>query len=83
MQAERRDAARVTSLLVLVALLVFAGCARAVGPGRGPAVRFDVAADPANLNPLFIHADAGNVEGQLAHLAFEPWTRTETPSRNS
>jgi len=73
MQAERRDAARVTSLLVLVALLVFAGCARAVGPGRGPAVRFDVAADPANLNPLFIHADAGNVEGQLAHLAFEPF----------
>jgi peptide/nickel transport system substrate-binding protein len=36
-------------------------------------VRFDVAADPANLNPLFAHADAGNVEQQLAHLAFEPF----------
>ena len=36
-------------------------------------VRFDVAADPANLNPLFAHADAGNVEGELAHLAFEPF----------
>ncbi len=36
-------------------------------------VRFDVAADPANLNPLFAHADAGNVEQQLAHLVFEPF----------
>ncbi|GAC1299801.1 MAG: peptide-binding protein [Vulcanimicrobiaceae bacterium] len=36
-------------------------------------MRFDVAADPANLNPLFAHADAGNVEQQLAHLAFEPF----------
>ncbi len=36
-------------------------------------LRFDVAADPTNLNPLFAHTDAGNVEGQLAHLAFEPF----------
>ncbi|GAC1491062.1 MAG: peptide-binding protein [Vulcanimicrobiaceae bacterium] len=59
-----------------------AGCTRvatdATG-GRGPGdarrttLRFDVAADPANLNPLFAHTDAGNVEGQLAHLAFEPF----------
>jgi peptide/nickel transport system substrate-binding protein len=53
--------------------MLAAGCARTIGPGRGPVVRFDVAADPANLNPLFAHADAGNVEGQLAHLAFEPF----------
>jgi len=36
-------------------------------------VRFDIAADPANLDPLFAHADAGNVEQQLAHLVFEPF----------
>jgi peptide/nickel transport system substrate-binding protein len=36
-------------------------------------VRFDIAADPASLNPLFAHADAGVVEQQLAHLAFEPF----------
>jgi peptide/nickel transport system substrate-binding protein len=36
-------------------------------------VRFDVAADPANLNPLFAHVDAGQVEQQLARLSFEPF----------
>ena len=54
------------------------GCARVASDGsrattRGSEVRFDIAADPANLNPLFAHADAGNVEQQLAHLAFEPF----------
>ena len=63
----------VACLLALVVGLTLAGCARTVGPGSGPVVRFDVAADPANLNPLFAHVDAGNVEGQLAHLAFEPF----------
>jgi peptide/nickel transport system substrate-binding protein len=49
------------------------GCAsRATGPPV-PTVRFDVAADPANLDPLFAHADAGMVEQQLAHLVFEPF----------
>jgi len=57
----------------LLALALMSGCARTGGAGRGPVVRFDVAADPANLNPLFAHADAGNVEAQLAHLAFEPF----------
>jgi peptide/nickel transport system substrate-binding protein len=50
-----------------------AACARSGGASRPAAVRFDVAADPASLNPLFAHADAGNVEQQLAHLAFEPF----------
>lgn len=54
-------------------MLAATGCARTAGIGAGPVVRFDVAADPANLNPLFAHADAGNVEAQLAHLAFEPF----------
>ncbi len=50
-----------------------AACGGNRGAQTGPVVRFDVAADPANLNPLFAHADAGNVEQQLAHLAFEPF----------
>jgi peptide/nickel transport system substrate-binding protein len=56
----------------LAALLVPAGCT-----GRSavatPAVRFDVAADPRNLNPLFLNPDAASVEQQLARLAFEPF----------
>ena len=36
-------------------------------------VRFDVASDPTNLNPLFAHVDAGQVEQQLARLSFEPF----------
>ncbi|MGH7328985.1 MAG: hypothetical protein ACREJX_11610, partial [Polyangiaceae bacterium] len=43
----------------------------AVSPGR--TIRFDIAADPANLNPLFAHADAASVEAQLARLVFEPF----------
>jgi peptide/nickel transport system substrate-binding protein len=43
----------------------------AVNPGSG--VQFDIAADPTNLNPLFAHADAASVEGQLARLVFEPF----------
>ncbi len=36
-------------------------------------IRFDVAADPSNLNPLFLHQDAASVEQQLARLAFLPF----------
>jgi peptide/nickel transport system substrate-binding protein len=47
-----------------------AGCSR---PSEASAtLRFDVAVDPASLNPLFVKADAGNVEATLARLAFEP-----------
>jgi peptide/nickel transport system substrate-binding protein len=53
--------------------LATAGCAPHAAKPALPTVRFDVAADPANLNPLFAHADAGNVEQQLAHLVFEPF----------
>jgi peptide/nickel transport system substrate-binding protein len=58
--------------LSLVIVGVSVGCSGR-SSSRGPTVRFDVAADPASLNPLFAHADAGNVEQQLAHLAFEPF----------
>ncbi|GAC1309742.1 MAG: peptide-binding protein [Vulcanimicrobiaceae bacterium] len=73
----RRRSVRPLAALV-AGLLVLAGCARIGSDGsrattRGATVRFDIAADPANLNPLFAHADAGNVEQQLAHLAFEPF----------
>jgi peptide/nickel transport system substrate-binding protein len=37
------------------------------------AVRFDLAADPSNLNPLFLHQDAASVEQQVARLSFEPF----------
>ena len=36
-------------------------------------MRFDIAADPTNLNPLFAHPDAASVEAQLARLVFEPF----------
>jgi peptide/nickel transport system substrate-binding protein len=32
-----------------------------------------LAADPANLNPLFLHQDSASVEQQVARLAFEPF----------
>ena len=56
---------------------ILAGCSK---PGAAPtaprepgSVRFDIAADPANLNPLFSHQDAASVELQVARLAFEPF----------
>lgn len=74
----RRSRVRSAALALAVIGGTLAGCARVALDGsrattRGATVRFDVAADPANLNPLFAHADAGNVEQQLAHLAFEPF----------
>jgi peptide/nickel transport system substrate-binding protein len=66
------------------ALLAFCFAATACGhasPPPVPTVRFDVASDPANLNPLFAHADAGNVEESLAHLAFEPFFDVDARGR--
>lgn len=57
--------------LALLGLL--AGFAASFAAPGAETVRFDVAADPSSLNPLFAHADAGVVEGQLAHLMFEPF----------
>ena len=59
--------------LAILALVLFAGCAPVGDVARGDGVHFNVAADPSNLNPLFAHTDAGNVEQNLAHLAFEPF----------
>jgi peptide/nickel transport system substrate-binding protein len=53
-------------------LFLLGGCAgRSSVPS--PAVRFDLAADPRSLNPLFLNPDAASVEQQLARLAFEPF----------
>jgi len=53
-------------------LLRLAVLAAALGACMG-AVRFDIGADPSNLNPLFAHRDAASVEAQLARLLFEPF----------
>ncbi|MDQ2871642.1 MAG: peptide ABC transporter substrate-binding protein [Candidatus Eremiobacteraeota bacterium] len=65
------------AVLAALALLLLAGCAHA-GSGAGAprmpgSVRFDLAADPTNLNPLFLHQDASSVEQQIARLSFEPF----------
>jgi peptide/nickel transport system substrate-binding protein len=60
---------------LVLAALTLAACTR--GPAAAPrapgSLRFDLAADPANLNPLFAHQDAASVELQVARLAFEPF----------
>ena len=58
--------------MLLAGAMAATACSRPAAPPPTE-IRFDLAADPANLNPLFAHADAGNVEQQLAHLSFEPF----------
>ena len=62
-------------LALLASLVALAACSRTGGAGAPPSgtVRFDLAADPASLNPLFLHPDASSVEQQVARLAFEPF----------
>jgi peptide/nickel transport system substrate-binding protein len=60
--------------VAFAACLGLGACTGAGGPGRpADTIRFAVAADPQNLNPLFSHPDAASVEQQLARLAFEPF----------
>jgi peptide/nickel transport system substrate-binding protein len=40
-----------------------------------------LAADPANLNPLFLHQDAASVEQQVARLAFLPFLDLDARGR--
>jgi peptide/nickel transport system substrate-binding protein len=60
-------------LLLLVSLLLASACSKSQPALSGTTVTFDLAADPANLNPLFITPDAASVELQAARLAFEPF----------
>ncbi len=55
------------------ALSLGAGCGHAQKEGEGGTVRFDLAADPRSLNPLFLTPDAASVEQQIARLVFEPF----------
>jgi len=65
--------------LALLLALVLAACTRA--SDLGTTVRFAIAADPQTLDPLFAHADAAGVEGQLARLAFEPFVDVDDRGR--
>jgi peptide/nickel transport system substrate-binding protein len=72
-------------VLALASAGVVCGCS---GPAAQPSpgvpadrVRFTIAADPQTLDPLFAHADANSVEGQLARLAFEPFIDIDTRGR--
>lgn len=65
---------RLAALLASLALL--GGCThsgQSLAPRAPGSVRFDLAADPSNLNPLFLHQDASSVEQQVARLSFEPF----------
>ena len=44
-------------------------------------VRFDLAADPRTLNPLFVNPDAASVEQQVARLVFEPFVDLDARGR--
>ncbi len=71
---------------MLAALWVSCACAgpRPDGsPREKGSVRFNLAADPANLNPLFAHQDASSVEQQLARLVFEPFIDIDERGRSS
>jgi peptide/nickel transport system substrate-binding protein len=65
-------------LVTLIAACSKAGVSHAIPPGT---VRFNIAADPANLNPLFMHPDAASVEQQVARLAFEPFIDLDPSGR--
>jgi len=68
------------AMAVLWWLALVSGCSR---PSSAPptALRFDLAADPRNLNPLFLTPDAASVEQQAARLAFEPFIDIDSRGR--
>jgi peptide/nickel transport system substrate-binding protein len=66
------SAARWIASLAAAAVLA-GGCSREGAPAPPATVRFDLAADPRNLNPLFLAPDAASVEQQAARLVFEPF----------
>ncbi|MEO6914051.1 MAG: peptide ABC transporter substrate-binding protein [Candidatus Baltobacteraceae bacterium] len=60
-------------------LLVVTACAQTGAPPG--TMNFDLPADPASLNPLFIHPDASATEQELARLAFEPFIDLDPQGR--
>ena len=65
---------RVLALMALVA-------GPAAGASEPATARFNLAADPTNLNPLFAHADAASVDQQVARLVFEPFIDVDERGR--
>ncbi len=63
---------RICSAQALAMALLLSCCS---GPQALPldTLRFDLAADPTTLDPLFLHPDAASVEQQIARLLFEPF----------
>jgi len=84
--AMRRFTLLGAAVLVMVSLSN-PGCSGPAGTGASKApraagsIRFDLAADPANLNPLFLHQDAASVEQQAARLAFLPFVDLDAKGR--
>ena len=80
---------RITTLLSMAVLVMVSlsnhGCSSGSGASKAPraagSIRFDLAADPANLNPLFLHQDAASVEQQVARLAFLPFLDLDAKGR--
>ncbi|MGR4065770.1 MAG: peptide ABC transporter substrate-binding protein [Vulcanimicrobiaceae bacterium] len=68
-----------TAAGLVLALGVLGGCGHP--PPAPNTLRFDVAADPTTLNPLFLHPDASSVELQLARLLFEPFVDLDARGR--
>ena len=68
--------------LACVLLGAAAGCHPVTSAGDTQVVRFDIAADPSTLDPLFAKPDANGVEQQLAHLAFAPFIDIDAHGRS-
>ena len=82
----RRIALAMRRFIALVCLACLAACAHTAGNGAAAprsqgSIRFDLAADPTNLNPLFLHQDASSVEQQVARLSFEPFIDLDATGR--
>ena len=74
-------ARRLRRIFCLFGALLAAGACAGPSPQPQAAVRFDLAADPRTLNPLFIAPDAALVELQVARLSFEPFIDLDASGR--
>jgi peptide/nickel transport system substrate-binding protein len=63
------------------ALALPAGCTPGYRSEPGATIRFDLAADPRTLDPLFLTPDAASVEQQVARLVFEPFIDLDARGR--